>query len=448
MRLDEEQMENAIGIGFNQMSGTPADGGGRGDAHALHAGGILGTGRGAGGRARAARHHRLEGRRRRPLRHLQDLHPRQRAGLERDRGRPRRPLSARSRSTASRCGRPAAIREPPTRRRCTCARSTDLRPEDVESITIVGGTGGTQQLCEPLERKRRPQTSIDGKFSIPFTTAVMMAKGNVTLRDYTAAGLADPAVLAMADRISYRAGTEAITGKGGSSDVSRTAVEIVTKDGRRFEHRSTGVPGDPQNPVTLGSARSEVPGLRFVLGAAGLRGERRSRNRVDQESRERRGRDRDRPGCCRNRDRRATTWPRKFPSSAPATAARCTAPPTVFPSSATPSSCGPTLAGVDLRFANCERQYSARGTAQRARPARPPAARDGEDLHRLRLRRRDDRQQSHVRLRPGSAARYPRAAAGEGHRGDRRRQRTSPRRGSPRSWRRTASRSVSSATAR
>jgi 2-methylcitrate dehydratase PrpD len=125
-----------------------------------------------------------------------------------------------------------------------------LRPEDIELITIVGGTGGTQQLCEPLEKKRRPKTSIDGKFSIPFTTAVMMAKGNVTLRDYTAAGLVDAAVLAMADRIAYRAGTEAITGKGGSSDVSRTAVEIVTKDGRRFEHRSTGVPGDPQNPVT------------------------------------------------------------------------------------------------------------------------------------------------------------------------------------------------------
>ena len=78
----------------------------------------------------------------------------------------------------------------------------------------------------------------------------MMAKGNVTLRDYTAAGLADAAVLAMADRVAYRAGTEAITGKGGSSDVSRTAVEIATKDGRRFEHRSTGVPGDPRNPVS------------------------------------------------------------------------------------------------------------------------------------------------------------------------------------------------------
>jgi 2-methylcitrate dehydratase PrpD len=125
-----------------------------------------------------------------------------------------------------------------------------LKPEDIESITIVGGTGGTQQLCEPLAAKRRPKISIDGKFSIPFTTAVMMAKGNVTLRDYTEAGLRDPDVLAMADRVSYRPASRPVTGKGGSQDVSKTSVEIVTKDGRRFEHRSTSVPGDPKNPVS------------------------------------------------------------------------------------------------------------------------------------------------------------------------------------------------------
>lgn len=125
-----------------------------------------------------------------------------------------------------------------------------LKPEDIESITIVGGTGGTQQLCEPLTAKRRPKVSIDGKFSIPFTTAVMMAKGNVTLRDYTEEGLRDPAVLAMADRVSYRAGTQPVTGKGGSQDVSKTSVEIVTRDGRRFEHRPSSVPGDAKNPVS------------------------------------------------------------------------------------------------------------------------------------------------------------------------------------------------------
>jgi 2-methylcitrate dehydratase PrpD len=124
-----------------------------------------------------------------------------------------------------------------------------LTPEDIASITVVGGTGGTQLLSEPLELKRRPKVSIDGKYSIPFTTAVMMAKGNVTLRDYTPEGLRDPRVLAMADRVSYRPVAEAQRGRGGSADVSKTSVEIVTKDGKVLHHRPDGVPGDPRYPV-------------------------------------------------------------------------------------------------------------------------------------------------------------------------------------------------------
>jgi 2-methylcitrate dehydratase PrpD len=125
-----------------------------------------------------------------------------------------------------------------------------LKPEDIESITIVGGTGGTQLLSEPLELKRRPQVSIDGKYSIPFTTAVMMVKGNVTLHDYTEEGLRDPRVLAMADRVSYRPAAGPPGGRGGSSDISKTSVEIVTRDGRVLAHRPDGVPGDPKHPVS------------------------------------------------------------------------------------------------------------------------------------------------------------------------------------------------------
>ena len=36
-----------------------------------------------------------------------------------------------------------------------------LKPEDVESITIIGGIGGTRMLSEPLDSKRRPRSSID-----------------------------------------------------------------------------------------------------------------------------------------------------------------------------------------------------------------------------------------------------------------------------------------------
>jgi 2-methylcitrate dehydratase PrpD len=249
LRLDEEQMENAIGIGFNQMSGTRQMAVGAATHMRSMQAGF--SGQGAVLAAELARRGIVgskavvEGR----------------YGIFRTYIRGNEP-------DWSAIVDGLGVRFPLLEKHgfkvwpaCGYTRTTNastlylrekhgLQPGNIESITIVGGTGGTQQLCEPLERKRRPQTSIDGKFSIPFTTAVMMAKGNVTLRDYTAEGLADADVLAMADRITYRAGTQAITGKGGSSDVSRTAVEIVTKDGRRFEHRSTEVPGDPQNPVT------------------------------------------------------------------------------------------------------------------------------------------------------------------------------------------------------
>lgn len=124
-----------------------------------------------------------------------------------------------------------------------------LRPEDVESITVVGGTRATQLLSEPLERKRRPLTSIDGKYSIPFTTAVIMVKGNVTLLDYTEEGLRDPAVLAMADRVSYRAENAFPDVVGGSSSVSRPTIEVRTRDGRTHARKAEHLPGDPKQPV-------------------------------------------------------------------------------------------------------------------------------------------------------------------------------------------------------
>ncbi len=125
-----------------------------------------------------------------------------------------------------------------------------LTAEDVESITVIGGTGATQLLSEPLEKKRRPKLAIDGKFSIPFTTAVMMVKGNVALRDYTDEGLRDPAVLAMADKVGYRIDPDAQLPVGGYSSLSRPTVEIRTRDGRVHACRPDGVPGDPDHPVS------------------------------------------------------------------------------------------------------------------------------------------------------------------------------------------------------
>jgi 2-methylcitrate dehydratase PrpD len=115
---------------------------------------------------------------------------------------------------------------------------------------VVGGTGATKLLSEPLHLKRRPRLSIDAKFSIPFTSAIAMVHGNVALKHFTDDALHDPAVLAMADRVSYREETGREVQFGGDSATSRPTVEIRTVDGRLLSHRPDGMPGDPRNPVS------------------------------------------------------------------------------------------------------------------------------------------------------------------------------------------------------
>jgi 2-methylcitrate dehydratase PrpD len=123
-----------------------------------------------------------------------------------------------------------------------------LRAEDIASITVVSNEGDkTHLLSVPVELKRRPRTSIDAKYSVPFTLAAMMVHGDVRLRHYTPEALDDAQVLDMAERIHFRVASAA---DGGAKVKMTPIVEVRTKDGRAFSHQVTGVPGDPANPVS------------------------------------------------------------------------------------------------------------------------------------------------------------------------------------------------------
>jgi len=249
LRLDEDKMENALGIGYNQMSGSRQMAVGAATHMRAMQAGFSGQAATAG--AEMARRgiigdkEFLEGRYGLFHNYVRTGTPDWDAVIG-DLGA-RFPLL----NTHGFKVWPACAYTRPTNAATLILRNTHkLKPEDVESITIVGGTGGTQLLCEPLDKKRRPQVSIDGKYSIPFTTGVMMARGNVTLRDYTDEGLRDPAALAMADKVSYRAVPGAIMERGGSSgSIGNVTVEIVTRDGRLLSSTPDSVPGGPNQRV-------------------------------------------------------------------------------------------------------------------------------------------------------------------------------------------------------
>lgn len=250
--LNEKQMENALGIGFNQLAGSRQMGVGEAtDMRGMQAGF---AGQGATLAAELAQlgltgpKQLVEGRHGIYRNYVRTPDPNWDA-LVGDLGKRFPLLQTHGFKVWPCCG---------DIRPCNTAvmqltREHNLRPEDVDSLTVVGGSGGTKLLSEPIEEKRRPKTAIDAKYSVPFTTAVMMAKGNVTLRDYTDEGLRDPQTMAMVDRVSYRATGEIMkkpSEKFVWSGVGLVAVEIKTKDGRLLKCQPDTVPGDARSPVS------------------------------------------------------------------------------------------------------------------------------------------------------------------------------------------------------
>ncbi len=105
-------------------------------------------------------------------------------------------------------------------------------------------SGFFAHLCEPPEQKPRPQTAIAAKFSAPFTVALALRNGNVTLADFEPARLQDPVTQALAARVSHT-----VENGWTGAAATRGAVAIRTSAGTRFAHDIEFPLGHPRNPM-------------------------------------------------------------------------------------------------------------------------------------------------------------------------------------------------------
>lgn len=100
-------------------------------------------------------------------------------------------------------------------------------------------------LCTPPERKRRPKTAIDAKFSVPFTLATALIDHDVTLESFAPARMGDATILAMADRIDHEVDERIPT-----HDANRGVLTLRLKDGRAFTRSIVNPLGHPDNPMS------------------------------------------------------------------------------------------------------------------------------------------------------------------------------------------------------
>lgn len=101
-----------------------------------------------------------------------------------------------------------------------------------------------RMLTEPLARKAAPATAIDAKFSIPYCTALALVRGRVDLDGFGAADLADPAILALAGKVSVE-----VVETGGWHRGSGGAITITLADGRSVSAECANALGCPDRPL-------------------------------------------------------------------------------------------------------------------------------------------------------------------------------------------------------
>ena len=140
--------------------------------------------------------------------------------------------------------------------------------DDVESVVIGIPSIAVDIVAEPAASKRRPASVVDAQFSLAFGAAAALLWGRAGLAEYDEARLADPAALALMDRVDYEI-DPAIDRD--FPDKWRAWARVTTRDGDVHTQRVDDPKGDPGNPFTDDECREKFDDLASAVYSAEAR---------------------------------------------------------------------------------------------------------------------------------------------------------------------------------
>ncbi|WP_407691077.1 MmgE/PrpD family protein [Rubrobacter marinus] len=117
--------------------------------------------------------------------------------------------------------------------------------EDVDRITCKIAAEEVEAVCEPVENKRRPKSTYDAQFSVPYVVAsAIVRRRRLGIKDFDEESIGDEAVLDLAGRVDYEVDPEA-----GFPDHFSGEVVIALRDGRTISWREQVNRGAPDRPL-------------------------------------------------------------------------------------------------------------------------------------------------------------------------------------------------------
>ena len=130
----------------------------------------------------------------------------------------------------------------------TISQETGVQAEDIESVLAIIPPHYVKLVCEPIERKRRPDSMYGAQFSIPYTAACSLINGRFGLLQIADAALRDTRTLELAQKVSYQVDTNFTVEQFKTSRPAELVVK--TKDGRTLSHKVVKLMGSPDRPMT------------------------------------------------------------------------------------------------------------------------------------------------------------------------------------------------------
>ncbi len=114
-----------------------------------------------------------------------------------------------------------------------------LTPEDADRVRVRVSPMVREMVGNPFMIRENPQ--VDAQFSIPYTVAVALAKGDVFIEDFEKEAIRSPELKALADRVEVE-----ILDTLEAKDMQHATVEISLRDGRRFQALIEALKGSPK----------------------------------------------------------------------------------------------------------------------------------------------------------------------------------------------------------
>lgn len=78
-----------------------------------------------------------------------------------------------------------------------------FRSEEIAEVLVTVPSAGVSLVLEPEDQKQLPRSEYEGKFSLQYSTAAMLARGRVGVADYTDEAISDQSVLDISTKVRY-----------------------------------------------------------------------------------------------------------------------------------------------------------------------------------------------------------------------------------------------------